>query len=96
MNVGIRNINNTVINNRMNCKMNILTTRNINIRMHIHITINTNPTNSITNAPAAGALPQAQPLPQGLCPRPSSRATPVARVVAIHEGKTAARPSQSM
>ena len=80
----------------MTCRMNMLINNNVNIDINIKIGINTNPATSITNALAASdgiicgprrvdPMTHDRPLP-----------TPVARVVAIHEDQTTARPSQCM
>ena len=76
--------------------MNMLINNNVNIDMRIKICINTNPATSITNALAAGDGRTCGP--RRVVPMTHDRPlpTPAARVVAIHEDKTAARPSQSM
>ena len=80
----------------MTCRMYILINNNVNIDINIKIGINTNPATSITNAIAAGDGISCGPRRVDPMTHDRPLPTPAARVVAIHEDKTAARPSQSM
>ena len=91
-NAGIRNTITVVINNRMKCMMHILIISNI-IMCIIKLYINTKP---ITNALAASDGRTCGPRWVGPMTHDRPLPTPAARVVAIHEDNTAARPSQSM
>ena len=93
MNAGIRITINIVINNRMKCMMHILIISNNIMCINIKLYINTKP---ITNALAAGDGRTCGPRRVGPMTHDRPLPTPAARVVAIHEDNTAARPSQSM
>ena len=95
MNAGIRITINIVINNNMKCMMHILIISNtimcINIKLYTH-------TKPITTATIHPGVQRALH-PEDVLHVPDHGIllpTPAARVVAIHEDNTAARPSQSM
>ena len=92
INAGIR-VTIIAINNRMKCMMYILIISNIIRCINTKLYINTKP---ITNALAASDGRTCGPRRVGPMTHDRPLPTPAARVVAIHEDNTAARPSQSM
>ncbi len=80
----------------MRRRMNMLINKNVNIDINMKIDINTNTATSSPDAIGAGDGMSCGPRRVDAMTQDRQLATPVARVVANHEGKTAARPSQSM